>query len=55
MFNQWVEIASLYMEGKTEIWYESLLVGGNDLTTNLDELLKAVCIRFGNQSDIVGS
>jgi hypothetical protein len=30
--HQWVEIASLYLEGKAEVWFEGFLVGDHDLT-----------------------
>lgn len=29
---QWVEVASMYLEGKSEIWFEGILLGTNDLT-----------------------
>ena len=49
---QWVEVASMYLEGKSEIWFEGILLGNNDLT-NWKELAKALCMRFGSHSDVV--
>jgi len=45
-FQQWVELASLYLEGKTEIWFEGYVCGVED---NLDweEFLGAIYSRFG--------
>jgi hypothetical protein len=40
------------MEGKVDIWYEGFLVWKDDLS-NWYEFTKAMCIRFGNQNDVV--
>jgi len=47
---KWVEITSLYLEGKTEIWYEEFLLRGNDLAI-WEEFARAICMRLGSGKD----
>jgi len=48
--NKWVEITSLYLEGKTEIWYEEFFLRGNDLAI-WEEFARAICMRLGSGKD----
>jgi hypothetical protein len=47
-----VEIISLYLEGKAEVWSEGLLIGDHDLT-NWEEFVRSIYIRFGSRKDVV--
>lgn len=47
-----MEIISLYLEGKTEVWSEGLLIGDHDLT-NWEEFVRSIYIRFGSRKDVV--
>jgi len=49
---QWVEIASLYLEGKAKIWFEGYMCG-LDVSLEWEEFSRAICSRFGNRDDIV--
>jgi hypothetical protein len=51
-WQQWVEIASLYLEGKAEIWFEGYMCG-LDVSLEWEEFSKAICSRFGSRDDIV--
>lgn len=47
-----MEIISLYLEGKAEVWSEGLLIGDHDLT-NWEEFVRSIYIRFGSRKDVV--
>jgi hypothetical protein len=47
-----VEIVSLYLEGKAEIWFEGYMCG-LDVSLEWEEFSRAICSRFGNRDDIV--
>lgn len=49
---QWVEITLLYLEGKTQAWYEEFLSGGEDFSSR-EEFAKRLCMRFDNKEDVV--
>ena len=52
LWQQWVEIASLYLEGKAEIWFEGYMCG-LDVNIEWEEFSKAICSRFGSREDVV--
>jgi hypothetical protein len=49
---QWVELASLYLDGKAKIWFEGFLYAGENLAI-WEEFTRALCIRFGNGENVV--
>jgi hypothetical protein len=49
---QWVELASLYLEGKALIRFEGYMCGV-ECSMGWEEFLRAICSRFGNSADIV--
>ena len=51
-FQQWVELASLYLEGKVEIWFEGYMCRVEGII-DWEEFSGAICSRFGNRTDIV--
>jgi len=51
-FQQWVELASLYLEGKAEIWFEGYMCRMEGII-DWEEFSGAICSRFGNRTDIV--
>jgi hypothetical protein len=51
-FQRWVELASLYLEGKAEIWFEGYMCGVEGVVDE-EEFSRAICSRFGNRTDIV--
>ena len=52
LIQQWVKVASLYVEEKSEIWFESYMCN-RESVVNWDEFSRAVCNRFGNKDDVV--
>ena len=51
-FQRWVELASLYLEGKEEIWFKGYMCGVEGVV-DWEEFSGAICSRFGNRTDIV--
>jgi len=49
---QWVEIGSLYLEGKVEIWFEGYMCWV-EVSLEWEEFSRVICSRFGSREDIV--
>lgn len=49
---QWVEITSIYLKRKTQIWFEGYICNIERMI-NQDEFSRAVCNRFGSRDDMV--
>lgn len=49
--HQWVEIASLFLEGKAEVWFEGFLVGDHDLT-NWEGFVRCLCNRLRSREHV---
>lgn len=52
LFQQWVKLAYLYLEGKAKIWFEGYIYGV-EYSIDWEEFLGAICNRFGNKANIV--
>lgn len=50
--HHWVEISSLYLECKVEVWIEGFLIGDHDLT-NWVEFVRSICTRLGSKDDVM--
>jgi hypothetical protein len=50
--NQWVEITSMYLEGRVEVWFEGLMASNGEMVS-WEEFTKGIYLRFGAKKDVV--